>query len=106
MFIVSGCDASELFDLIEEALHEVPLPIDSARENEGPFRSSAGCWLRPSLGGLGPGGITVVALVSQQDISLAELVRQCVGLSAVGDLTAGQTQADGRSRRRARGFCS
>ena len=37
----------------------------------------------------GPDSITVVALVRKQDILLAELVRQRVSLSAVGDLTAG-----------------
>ncbi len=35
-------------------------------------------------GGFGPVGIAVMSLVGQQDVSLAELVRQCVGLGAVG----------------------
>lgn len=90
VLIVSGCDASKLFDLVEEELHEVPLPIDLARANEMTLpvglRRDVGSGL--SLGGLGPDGITVVALVRHQDVSLAELARQCVRLSAVGDLTA------------------
>lgn len=97
VLIVSGCDASKLFDLVEEELHEVPLPIDLARENEMtlPVGLRRDVGSGHSLGGLGPDGITVVALVRHQDVSLAELVRQRVGLGAVGDLPAGQTEVDG-----------
>ena len=33
--VVACCDGSELFDAIEEPLHQVPLPIDPGRKGEG-----------------------------------------------------------------------
>ena len=97
MLVVAGCDASELFDPVEEPLHEVALPIDPARENERALSVGLRRYVgpSPSLGGLGPDGIAVVALIGQQDISLTEFVRQRIGLGAVGDLPTGQTEADG-----------
>ena len=107
--VVAGWDASELFDPVEESLNEVPLPINPAREHEGALavglRRNVGPGL--SLGGLGPDGIAVITLVGQQDVSLAELVRQRAASvqSAICPPVIRGVTGDLR-RRRARGFCS
>ncbi len=101
MLVVASCDASELFDPVEEPFHEVALPIDPAREDEGCL--AVGFWrdVGPglSLGRLCPDSVAVVALVRQQDVALAEAVCQRVGLGAVGDLARGQAEVDGAACR-------
>lgn len=77
MLVVSGCDTSELFDPVEEAFHEVPLPIDPARGGKASL--AIGLWrdVGPSLSGrcLGANGIAVISLVGQQDVSLAQNIK-------------------------------
>lgn len=90
--VVARCDASEVFDPVEEPLHEVSLPVDPAGEREA---SLSACLRRdigpsPSRGRLRPDGIAVIALVGQQDVAFAEVFRKRISLGAVGDLTAGQ----------------
>lgn len=48
-----------------------------------------------SLGSLDPNGVGIIAFVGQQDVPFVKLVRQRVGLGAVGDLAADQTEVDG-----------
>lgn len=95
--VVSSCDATELFDPIEETLYEVALPVNPLREDEGALAVCLRRDVGPSLSfsSLGPNGVGIIALVGQQDISLVELVRQRVSLGAVGDLAAGQTEGNG-----------
>ena len=94
--VISGCDSSELFDLVEESFNEVPLPIDPARKHE---RALAVCLRRDvgpglSLGRLGADCVGVITLIGKQDITFAEVVCQCIGFSAVSNLAAGQTERD------------
>ena len=81
----------------EKIFHEIPLPIDPAREYEGAlavcFRRDVGPGL--SLGRLGPDGITVITLVGKQDVAFAEVFRQRIGFSAIGNLPAGQAERYG-----------
>lgn len=48
-----------------------------------------------SRGSPGPDSIAVISLVGQQDVSFTQFVCQRVGLGAVSNLSAGQTQVDG-----------
>lgn len=101
MFVVSGGDAPELLDLVEEPFDEVPLPVNPGREDEAALAIGLGRNVGPSLplGGFGPDGIAVIALVGQQNGPLTEVLRQGVGLGAVGNLPGGQTQVDGAAFR-------
>lgn len=45
---------------------------------------------RLALGRLGSDGVGIIAFVGKQDIIVAEVVGQRIGLGALGDLTAGQ----------------
>ncbi|AHZ82768.1 hypothetical protein ASZ97_05800 [Brucella melitensis] len=91
--IISGCDASELLDPVEEALHEIALPIDPARKHERALAIALRRDVGPGLsrGGLSPNGIRVIPLVGQQDVSLTKLIRQRVGFGTIGDLSTSQT---------------
>lgn len=101
MFVVSGGDTSELFDLVEEPFDEVALPVNPGREDKAPLAVSFGRNIGPGLplGGFGADGIAVIALVSQQNGPLTKTLRQSVGLGAIGDLPGGQAQVDGATFR-------
>lgn len=72
------------------------MPVNPAREREGALagrlRRDVGPGL--ALGRLGSDGVGVIALICKQDITFAEVVRQRIGFSAVGNLAAGQTERD------------
>ncbi len=96
-FVVARCYATELFDPVEEALDEVSLPIKPGREDEACLAIGLRRDIGPSFsfGRLCPDGVAVIAFVGQQDVALAEIVRQGIGLGAVGDLPSGQAKLDG-----------
>lgn len=90
--------ATKLFDPVEKSLNA--LPVNQQENMKGPcLRRDVGPRLfarRPWLE-----WHCCHNLVGQEDISLVELVRKRVGLDAVGDLSSGQAEGDGRLRRRA-----
>jgi len=95
--VVPCRDSPELFDPVEEAFDEVPLPIDPPGESEAALAVGLRRDVCPSLplGGLGANDVTVVALVGQQDVAFAKTIDQGFGLGAIGDLTGSQAEGDG-----------
>ena len=96
MLVVSCCNGAELLEFVEEALHEVAQPVDPTRENERAFAIGLRRNVRPGLplGGFGPNGVGVIALVGQQDVPFAERFHQGISFGAVSDLAPGQAQID------------
>lgn len=86
-----------MFDPVEEAFHEIALPIDPVGKGEAAFAVGLRRDVGPGFpfGRLGADGVAVVAPVGQQDVACAEVLDQRFGLGAVGDLAPGQAEGDG-----------
>jgi hypothetical protein len=86
-----------VLDAVEEALNEVALPVEPARE--GKALLAVGARRDVGLGILaGSGfsdGVAVVALIGKQRGALGHRIKQVFGFLAVVDLTASQAQGDG-----------
>jgi len=70
------CDASELFELIEEAFDQVPLSIDPSAEREAVFAITLGWDVGPGSTVIGKRSncIGVVGPISQENRAFAEVV--------------------------------
>lgn len=90
--VVASCDASEVFDAVEEAFDEIALPIEPARECKALLAVGARRDVGPGiLAGSGfSDGVAVVALIGKQRGTLGHRIKQCFGLPAVVNLTARQ----------------
>ena len=95
--VVSGGDASEVFDPSEHALDGVAVPVKAGREAVLPASVGLGrdVGRRASGFDLSADGVAVVALVPVQDRGNRHLVQQGIGGGAVGNLAAGQQECDG-----------
>lgn len=90
-----------MFDPVEEPLHQIALPVDPTAEGESLFAVGLRWDVGPSLpfSCLCPDSVAIIALVGKENVALAEVFGQCVGLSAIGNLAAGQAKVDGSAFR-------
>ena len=94
-FVVSGCDASEVFDLVEEAFDQVTVFVDRGIE-AAPFGGDGPAWdnrlCAAGCDGI-HGPLPIVSLVCQ-NVACLEPVEQPLDLGYVIAFAAGQDEAD------------
>ena len=95
---LSCCDASELLELIEEALDRVSLPKDPSAERETVFSIALGRYVGPgsTVVGKRPGSMAVIGLVGQEGRTFAEIVQERQSLRAVGSCPGDKPSLMGR----------
>jgi hypothetical protein len=96
LFVISGCDASELFGPVEEALNEIALAVEPRRESEALLAVGPVGNVGPDISdgrSLANGG-AVVALVAEQGGPVGNGLDQRFSFTSVVDLPTCQSQAD------------
>ena len=108
--VVTSGDAPEVLDAVEEALDEVPLPVEPAGERKALLAVGARRDVGPGIlaGGGFANGVAVVAFVGEQRRALRQSFQQGVGFVAVvgPDLRSGAGRRDDRQHQRGHGSCS
>lgn len=92
--VVSRCDAAEVFDLVEEALDEVPLLVEDGIE-AAPLcscRSTRDDWAGPACRNGHHGTLPVIAFV-RQDVPSLQAIEQGFDLGDVVAFATGKDEA-------------
>ena len=95
--VVSSCDSAEILESSKHALDSVAVAIEVGRETVLPAPVDLGGNIRSGALALDlvANSVTVIALVTMQDLRGGHLVEQGIGGSAVRHLAAGQQERDG-----------
>jgi hypothetical protein len=94
--VVAGGDTTEVFELAEEALDQVALPVEPLAKAGLPFAVGLGrdVWGGALMFDQRTDAIGIIGLVGEQDGARSELVEQPVGDLAVMCLAGGQAEPD------------
>ena len=98
-FVVSGCDGSEVFEFVEEALDEVSVAIEEGAEGGLLLASWHGLDVGPCAprGNLDTQGIGVVGAVGEQDVTVSQGIEHVACAAPVMGLAGGQLESDRQS---------
>ncbi len=94
--VISGCNSAEVLEAAEHALDGVAVAVKEGREAVLPAPVGLGRDIRRGALALdfATDGVAVISFVAMQDCGRGHPFEQGIGGSAIGDLAAGQQEAD------------